>query len=230
MLDPAAGAAAEVPSMNPFVASPQATESIGVPPTGRKTTAPPVAAKPPEYVASAGAAKIPAPFATSRCLPGSRTRLADHVALRVTVDPVEVAYTSSRPMRSTARDPAFAISANSSEAEAPPVWISEITRVDVGHATAAVPRRGSAPAGRLASESGATAVANDATIKTRTRANGKAVDPARRARDIDDLPAGLSDGGPQRWFGPDGAGDGCSRRWLPADRSSFHDDFVVASP
>jgi hypothetical protein len=47
-------------------------------------------------------------------------------------------------MRSTAPGPAFAISANSSDADAPPVWISETTRVDVGQLTAAAPIRGGA--------------------------------------------------------------------------------------
>ena len=53
---PAAGADAAVPSTNEFVASPQPTVSRGSPPIERTTIAPPVAAKPPEYVASAEAA------------------------------------------------------------------------------------------------------------------------------------------------------------------------------
>ena len=53
---PAAGAGAAIPSTKAFVASPQATASTGWPPIGRTTIAPPVAAKPPEYVASAEAA------------------------------------------------------------------------------------------------------------------------------------------------------------------------------
>jgi hypothetical protein len=61
--------------------------------------------------------------------------------LRVTVEPVDVTYTSSRPIRSTANGPAFESSANSSDAEAPPVWISETTRVDVGQATDAITAR-----------------------------------------------------------------------------------------
>ena len=38
-----------MPSTNVFVASPQPTASIAVPPVGRRTIAPPVAASPPEY-------------------------------------------------------------------------------------------------------------------------------------------------------------------------------------
>ncbi len=52
-LDPADGADAAVLSTNAFVASPQPIASIAAPPTTRSATAPPVAAKPPEYVASA---------------------------------------------------------------------------------------------------------------------------------------------------------------------------------
>jgi hypothetical protein len=91
MLDPAAGAGAAVPSTKVFVASPQATASTGLPPTTRSTIAPPVAAKPEEYVASASSAKIPAALAMSRWRPGSRTVDEGHVVLRVTVEPVEVA-------------------------------------------------------------------------------------------------------------------------------------------
>jgi hypothetical protein len=46
ILDPAGGASTGAPSTKAFVASPQPTPSIGVPPTGRITTAPPVAAMP----------------------------------------------------------------------------------------------------------------------------------------------------------------------------------------
>ena len=49
------------------------------------------------------------------------------------------------------------------------------------------------------------AVASEAASRTRIRANGRATGPARRARDIDDLPAGLSDRGPRRRAGPDEA-------------------------
>ena len=91
MLDPAGGAGAAVPSTKAFVASPQASASIGLPPTTRSTIAPPVAAKPDEYVASATAAWMPAAFAITRWRPGSRIVDADHVALRVTVEPLDVA-------------------------------------------------------------------------------------------------------------------------------------------
>ena len=60
------------------------------------------------------------------------------------VEPVDVTYTSSSPLRSTASEPAFASSANSSDAEAPPVWTSEMSRVETGQATAATAIGGSA--------------------------------------------------------------------------------------
>ena len=47
-LEPDGGAAAAEPSTNAFTASPQPIESMAMPPTGRRATAPPVAAKPPE--------------------------------------------------------------------------------------------------------------------------------------------------------------------------------------
>ncbi|MEO8274020.1 MAG: hypothetical protein ABI620_08130 [Chloroflexota bacterium] len=90
MLAPAAGAPIDEPSTKEFVASPQPTASIGAPPIGRRTIAPPVAAKPPLYVASASPAKIPEVLPTSRCCPGSRRVPLAHEAFRVTVLPVEV--------------------------------------------------------------------------------------------------------------------------------------------
>jgi hypothetical protein len=192
-LDPAAGAGAATPSTNVFDASPHATASIGLPPTARRTIAPPVAAKPPEYVASAIGAWIPAAFAIRRWRPGSRTVDDAQVALRVTVEPLDVAYTISSPARSTGPLPAFAISANSSEADAPPVWTSETTKVEVGQATA---RANVGIFGIGADTRGPgrwAAKAKDVASRTRTRANGRAVRPTRRVRDIDDLPAGLSD-------------------------------------
>jgi hypothetical protein len=89
-LELAAGAGAAAPSTNAFVASPQPTASIGVPPIGRSTIAPPVAANPPEYVASASGATTPAALAMSRWRPAASTVLAGHDALRVIVEPVEV--------------------------------------------------------------------------------------------------------------------------------------------
>ena len=65
--NPAGGAGATEPSTKAFVASPQPIASIALPPIGRTASAPPVAAKPPLYVASAAAAKIPLALATSRC-------------------------------------------------------------------------------------------------------------------------------------------------------------------
>src|SRR5258706_10587517 len=99
-------------------------------------------------------------------------------------------------MRSTPTDPAFASSANSSDADAPPVWISEMTSVDVGHATATVATCGVRSTGARGTGRWA-AVAIDAAIRMRARAKGRAAGPARRARDIDDLPAGLSDSRPR---------------------------------
>lgn len=46
MLDPAGGAGATAVSMTAFEAAPHPTASIGAPPAGRRTRAPPVAAMP----------------------------------------------------------------------------------------------------------------------------------------------------------------------------------------
>ena len=121
---PAAGAGAAIPSTKAFVASPQTTASTGWPPMGRTTIAPPVAAKPPEYVTSAEAAKIPDAFATSRWRPGSRASGVDHEAFRVTVLPLLVTYATSRPARSTAVADAFVSSTYSSDPDTPPVTTS----------------------------------------------------------------------------------------------------------
>src|SRR5712671_6616828 len=134
---------------------------------------------------------MPAALAISRCRPGARIVGAVQVALRVTVDPVEVAYTSSRPARSTASEPPLYSSANSSEAEAPPVWTSDTTRVETGHVTLAASGSTMGPAsGCDASGRCADAAASGAARRARTRATGRANGPARRARNIDDLPAG----------------------------------------
>ena len=90
-LDPAGGAAAGAPSTNPFVASPHPIASIGAPPTTRSATAPPVAANPPVYVRSATAPWTPAALAMRIRRPGSSEVAAVHVALRVTVEPLDVA-------------------------------------------------------------------------------------------------------------------------------------------
>jgi hypothetical protein len=106
-------------------------------------------------------------------------------------------------VRSTGRDPAFASSANSSDADAPPVWISEITRVDVGHATAAAATAGApTPVDRGSGRRAAST--SDAVTMVRITASSKGPDQGQRARDIDDLPAGLSDRGPA-WADPDAA-------------------------
>src|SRR6187397_15799 len=74
---------------------------------------------------------------------------------------------------STGPPPWLAISTNSSEAEAPPVWISDTTRLEVGHVT------GPATAG---------ATPTDRTVTSRARTSAER--PARRARRMRDLPAG----------------------------------------
>jgi hypothetical protein len=53
--------------------------------------APPVAAKPPVYVASPSATYEPTLFTRRTRRPGGSTVDAVHVALRVTVDPLDVA-------------------------------------------------------------------------------------------------------------------------------------------
>src|SRR6185436_15200913 len=88
MLDPAAGAGAADPSTKAFAASPQPIASMGVPPTGRSTSAPPVVANPPEYVASAPLANTPELLAMSTCRPGATSSDEAHVAFLVTVDPL----------------------------------------------------------------------------------------------------------------------------------------------
>ena len=112
--------------------------------------------------------------------PGSTTVEAAQVALRVTVDPEDVAYTTSSPFRSTDAGPWLAISTNSSEALAPPVCSSAITNVDVGHATEAA-----------TTEAGVNG-RSDPGLAIESKANTKAnaVVPARRTRCMRDLPAG----------------------------------------
>src|SRR5215217_801865 len=130
MLEPAGGAAATVPSTNVLLASPQPTASTGAPPTDRRTSAPPVAANPPEYAMSAMDPYTPELLASRRRWPGSSGRGSVHAALRVTVDPLEVTYTTSSPARSTGAGPALTISTNSSLADEPPVTTSERRSVD----------------------------------------------------------------------------------------------------
>jgi hypothetical protein len=73
----------------------------------------------------------------------------------------------------------LATSTNSSDADAPPVWTSEITRVDGGQPTTAA---------RTAGPPDPPATATITTTMS-------AVNPARRARSIGDLPAGRAAGG-----------------------------------
>src|SRR6185295_20336032 len=101
---------------------------------------------------------------------------------------------SSSPARSTGDVPAFAISANSSDAEAPPVWTSDTTSVETGQAIAATTKTPVVPLDRCGSGRWAAA-ANDAARRARIRASDRAIGPARRARDIDDLPAGVGSAG-----------------------------------
>jgi hypothetical protein len=58
---------------------------------------PPDAARPFAYVTSAMPAKTPASLATSTCSPGPISAPVPQSALRVTVAPLAVTYTSSRP-------------------------------------------------------------------------------------------------------------------------------------
>ncbi len=89
-LEPAGGAGAGDPSTKPLAAVPQAIESMTVPSPARSATAPPAAASPPLYVASAPLAKLPAASANRRCWPGSNGVGVVQAALRVTVPPVAV--------------------------------------------------------------------------------------------------------------------------------------------
>jgi hypothetical protein len=197
MLDPLVGAVAGAPSTKAFVASPHPTASTTSPPIALSATAPPVAANPPLYVASAIAANEPVLLATSRWRPGCSIVDTVHDAFRVIVPPVEVTYTSSSPLRSTADGPAFVNSANSSDAETPPVTTSETSRVEVGQPTAAASRasgRGAAARPPALNASAETAMTTSMAAET-----------ARRTRSIDDLPAGSerankARGGRARWL------------------------------
>ncbi len=182
---PAGGAGAAPPSTKALVASPQPTASITWPPTWRRTTAPPVAARPPLYVASAAPAWRPRPFAISTWRPGSTRSDPVQAALRVTVAPEALAYTISRPARSSGAGPAFATSMYSSDAEAPPVTISATRRPwEAGHPTDDVAAIGSTGAG------GGEPRPMDA-IPSRTTSTP--VTALRGAR-MDDLRAGLAGG------------------------------------
>src|SRR6186997_3594299 len=112
--------------------------------------------------------------------PGGRTSELPHVALRVTVDPLDVAYTTSSPIMSTGPDPWFATSTNSSDALEPPVCTSETTTVEAGHGTVAARAtpllNGMAAAGTL--------------DRHRATTRASATSAARRTRCMRDLPAG----------------------------------------
>ncbi len=184
MLEPAGGAGAGVVSTKAFVAVPQPIASIGGPPTDRRTKLPPVAAIPAVYVASATVAYVPTALAMSRWRPGPRSISVVQPTRRVALAPVADAYASSRPSRSIGAAPALVISTYSSEAPAPPVTTSAIRSPgDTGQATAGAwwPAAGGDP------EAGATVRARVATDHARTNA----ARAARRARTIDDLPAGI---------------------------------------
>src|SRR5467141_886881 len=128
----------------------------------------------------------------SRWRPGSRIVDAGQVALRVTVPPVDVTYATSSPARSTADDPALVSSANSSDADAPPVTTSETSSVDVGQPTAAMSRPApSRPPGSVGT--------TDPAVTTMTAINRNTTRvAARRTRSIDDLPAGRAE---RQWTG-----------------------------
>jgi hypothetical protein len=87
MLDFAGGAGAAEPSTYALAAVPQPTVSTTVPSARRSATAPPSAASPPEYVASASGAYIPTELATSKCPPGTTGRGEAKTVLRVIVAP-----------------------------------------------------------------------------------------------------------------------------------------------
>ena len=177
----AGGAGAALPSTNALTASPHPTASIGAPPTVRSTIDPPVAARPPDQVPSAELAKAPSAFASSTWRPGSTGSDPVHAALRVTVVPELVTYTTSRPTRSAVAADALYSSTHSSDAEAPPVTTSAMTRpVDVGQLTAAA-RPGSNPG---------PAVDGPRALKPRTSSRTSAADAANRTRAIEDLRGG----------------------------------------
>src|SRR6266550_6777988 len=132
----------------------------------------------------------------NRCRPGSSRSVVDHEAFRVTVLPVDVAYTTSRPARSTALGPTLLISANSSEADEPPVWTSDTRREETGQVTAA---SGAGP--RLVPAANATPPMDSTTTN--------AVSTATRVRSTDlDLRAGACETGRDGWAG-------CTSRCLP---------------
>ena len=93
----------------------------------------------------------------------------------MTVLPVDVTYAISRPARSTGPAPTFVISANSSDAELPPVWISDTRSVEGGQVTAAV----TAAPGSLAAAHAAPPAASTTQSAART---------ARRVRSTDRPP------------------------------------------
>src|SRR5438093_5056433 len=131
---------------------------------------------------------MPDVLATNRCRPGSSRTVVDHEALRVTVLPVEVAYTSSRPTRSTALTPTLVISANSSEADEPPVWTSDTRREETGQVTAP-------------SDAGARLVPAAKTTPPIDSTTTSAASAATRVRSTDlDLRAGAGETGRDGWL------------------------------
>src|SRR6185503_1233283 len=117
---------------------------------------------------------MPRALATNRWRPGSRRSGVAHEALRVTVLPEDVAYASSRPARSTALAPTFVISANSSDADAPPVCTSETRRVETGHGTD--PRAAASGSARVANAAPATDSITDSAANTATRVRSTVLD------------------------------------------------------
>src|SRR3982751_5052907 len=83
-------------------------------------------------------AYVPRLLAIKRCWPGPSGWLVDQGAFRVTVAPDDVAYTTSRPDRSTDWPLALVSSTYSSDADAPPVTTSATRSApETGHVGAA---------------------------------------------------------------------------------------------
>src|SRR5437773_12116523 len=89
---------------------------------------------------------------------------------------------------STELGPPFASSMNSSDADAPPVWTSDTTSDETGQPTAATSD----------ASAGIVGPGPDPATELTEQARTSAARAARRARSIDDLPAGDDAGGGAR--------------------------------
>ena len=197
MLDPAGGAAAGLPSTNAFAASPQPTASIAVPPIGRMTRAPPVAARPPrvgrvgkpgESARSVGDEQVSPGIERQGGRPG---RLAGHRRARRghvgELEPGEVHGTRAGVRELDVlvggRRPAGHDLGEEDRARRRPR--------DRGKRRGDRPHRARDAGGAVERESDTAPTATDPRDTTRTRA----AIAARRARAIDNLPAGRVAGG-----------------------------------